>query len=373
VGVARAVLARVLKRLKARWGPACQSDTAFIEAAYREILGRNADLDGLNHYRRVLREGLGRTAVLLEIMRSDEFVSKLEKPAPALPNIRTVRPDRYRQTIDRSNGQVISVFDAASPTDFDWLEDAIIKYGYYEQPGVWTLGVKADKTIVAEIIASFAPRRALELGCAAGAVLECLDDLGVVAEGVEISAMAREKASPRVRDRIHHGDLLALDLPASYDMLFGLDVFEHLNPNRLDAYLARLASIATDDAFVFCNIPAFGEDPVFRTVFPFYVDGWERDASAGRPFSTVHVDELGYPIHGHLTSADANWWSDRFEAAGFRREIDVERALHAKYDAHMEKRAPARRAYFVFARTASAERRAAVIRRIQSSASRVVG
>jgi hypothetical protein len=35
----------------------------FVEAAYREILGRNADLDSLNHYRQVLRTGVGRTAV----------------------------------------------------------------------------------------------------------------------------------------------------------------------------------------------------------------------------------------------------------------------------------------------------------------------
>jgi hypothetical protein len=371
VGFEGAVLTlrRFFTRLKGRWGPAFQSDTAFVESAFREILGRNADLDGLNHYRRVLREGLGRTAVLLDIMRSEEFVSKLEKPEPGLPSLRALRPDRYRGAIDRTNGQSITVFDVSSEADFDWLEDAIVKFGYYEKPGVWTLGVDADKIAIAEIIASFSPRRAIELGCAAGAVLECLEDRGVSAEGIEISAMAREKASPRVRGRIHHGDLLTLNLPAAYDVLFGLDVFEHLNPNRLDDYLTRLASIATSDAFLFCNVPAFGEDSVFGTVFPLYVDGWERDAAAGRPFRTVHVDDLGYPIHGHLTWADARWWSGRFEAAGFRRDVEIERALHAKYDAYMEKRAPARKAYFVFTMGASHDRRASVMKRIQSTPS----
>jgi hypothetical protein len=46
--------------------------------------------------------------------------------------------------------------------------------------------------------------------------------------------------------------LLSLDLrgPAAsadprrgYDLIFGLDVFEHLNPNRLDAYIVRLAEL----------------------------------------------------------------------------------------------------------------------------------
>jgi hypothetical protein len=298
---------RLLKRVKARWGPAFQSDTDFIESAFREILGRNADLDGLTHYRRVLREGLGRTAVLLDIMRSEEFTSRLAKVAPTLPDLRQQRPDSYRETIDRSNGQTIHVFDARSSPDFDWLEEAILRNGYYEKPGVWILGLDADKRVMAEIIASFAPQLALELGCAAGAVLESLQDLGVTAEGIEISSMALAKAPPRVRDRIHHGDLLTLNLPAHYDTVFGLDIFEHLNPNRIDAYMSRLAEITRDGGYLFCNIPMFGEDPVFGMVFPPYVDGWEEDAAAERPFSTIHVDDLGYPIHGHLTWATATW------------------------------------------------------------------
>lgn len=363
---------RLFNRLKARLGPALQSDRAFIEGAFREILGRNPDLDGLEHYRRVLRAGMGRTAVLLDIMRSEEFRSRLMPIANALPDLRQLRPGSYRTVIDRSNGQQIPVFDAISPADFDWLEHAILEHGYYEQPGVWVLGVDADKRVIAEIVAAFAPRRALEIGCAAGAVLECLQDYGIAGEGVEVSSMAIAKAAPRVRNRIHHGDLLTLPLRSEYDMVFGLDVFEHLNPNRIGSYLQRLRDITTGGAFVFCNIPAFGEDAVFGTVFPFYVDGWHRDALEGRPFTTVHVDERGYPIHGHLTWADARWWSEQFAATGFRREVEIEQTLHRKYDAYMEKRSPARKAYFVFGREVGAARRAHVIERISGEPSRVL-
>ena len=118
-----------------------------------------------------------------------------------------------------------------------------------------------------------------------------------------------------------------IELPSAYDMVFGLDVFEHLNPNRLDAYVRRIAEITRDGGFLFCNIPAFGKDPVFGTLFPLYVDGWEQDAAAGRPFSTLHVDDEGYPIHGHLVWADARWWVQRFEAAGFGRLPQIERWL----------------------------------------------
>ena len=55
--------------------------------------------------------------------------------------------------------------------------------------------------------------------------------------------------------------------------------------------------------------------------------------SAGRPFATIHVDDLGYPIHGHLAWASASWWVGQFQAAGFERELAVERALHTRYDA----------------------------------------
>ncbi len=125
---------RFLKRLQGRLSLALASDTAFIETAFREILGRNPDLDGLNHYRRVLREGMGRTAVLLDIMRSEEFTSRLTPQVSALPDLRGMRPDRYRETRDRTNGQVIPVFDAASPADFDWLESAIITHGTTKSP-----------------------------------------------------------------------------------------------------------------------------------------------------------------------------------------------------------------------------------------------
>jgi hypothetical protein len=302
--------------------------------------------------------------VLLDIMRSPEFQRSLAPPAPsALPNLVLQRPERYRRAIDRHSDQPILVFDAASPTDFDWLEAAIIANGYYEAPGVWVLDVDFDKRLVAEMIAAFAPSAALELGTAAGAVLECLAELGVTAEGVEISAMAIAKAPDRVRPHIHHGDLLALDLPPKYDLVFGLDVFEHLNPNKLDAYIARMARITRDDAYLFCNIPAFGEDAVFGTVFPFYVESWEREAGGGL-LRTLHVEETGYPIHGHLTWATAPWWVQRFEAAGFTRDVEVERAFHRKYDGYMTRRSPARRAYFVFGKPGSGARRAPILARI---------
>ena len=354
----------VLSRLRARFESALQSDNEFIETAYRRILGRSVDEQGLEHYRTALRNGLSRTDLLLQLVQSDEYLVPLAKAARARIGPRGMRPDRYHETIDRTNGQIIPIFEAQQPADIDWLETRILDDAYYEKPGVWNLAIDLDKRVIAEMVASFAPARPLELGCAAGAVVECLLDHGVTAEGIDISLMALNGAAPSVRAKLHHGDLLSLDFPERYDLLFGLDIFEHLNPNRLDTYIARMAQIATDHAWVFCNIPAFGKDRVFGTVFPYYIDGWEIDAAENRPFRRLHVDALGYPLHGHLTWADARWWVERFEAAGFVREPDIEHAFHAKYDWYMGRMTPARLAYFVFAKRPSADARVRVIERI---------
>src|SRR5918993_6017522 len=98
--------------LKARLEPILHSDTAFVDRAFRDILDRDADQEGLEFYRGVLRSGVSRTAVLLDIIRSEEFRRTLAPgAAAALPNLVVQRPDRYRRTTDRVNGNSILVFD----------------------------------------------------------------------------------------------------------------------------------------------------------------------------------------------------------------------------------------------------------------------
>jgi len=343
-------LSRFTRRIAERARLALLSDRAFVETAYREVLGRAADPDGLLYHLKLLRDGHSRVAVLVGLARSEEFASRLPRPAkPPLPDLRALRPAQYHSERDLRSGEPVLVFEAGGgDADFDWLEAMILSHGYYERPGIWSFQVDTDKRVLAEILASFAPRRGLELGAASGAVLRCLHDLGVACEGVEISALAVSQASPEVRARIHTGDLLDLELAGSYDLVFGMDVFEHLSPNRLDATLAEIARLLEPGGFVFANIPAFGTDPIFGPVFPFYLEGWEQAAAAGRHFAKLHVDERGYPLHGHLISADWDWWQRRFARHGLVRQPAIERALHAKYDRYMQQRAPARLAYFVF-------------------------
>jgi hypothetical protein len=138
-----------------------------------------------------------------------------------------------------------------------------------------------------------------------------------------------------------------LDLPTDYDLVFGLDVFEHLNPNRLAEYCRVLRARVHPGGWLFANIPAFGHDAVFGEVFPVYVAQWEHDIAANRPFRVLHCDDDGYPINGHLIWAHTDWWVAQFEAVGFVRQPDVERVLHERYADHL-RATPARRSFYVF-------------------------
>jgi SAM-dependent methyltransferase len=265
-------------------------------------------------------------------------------------------------------------FQARVPADFDWLETMIHRHGYYEHEGVWSLELSPDKRAMAEIMAAFRPRRALELGCATGPVLHYLRGLGVDAEGVEVSRMAVERAFPDVRDRIHHGDLLALGLDGEFDLVFGLDVFEHLNPNRLTAYLTRLAGLLRAGGYLYAALPAFGDDPVFGLAFPLYLRDWYQDVFLGQNFRLLHADGRGYPLNGHLVWADSRWWVRQFERAGLRRVEAIERAVHERYDRFFDGYAPARKAFYVFAGGAAAgAREEAVIDRLLSARSEALG
>ena len=344
------------------------SDEDFLDHVFRKMLGRDPDPEGKAHQLKFLRAGNSRVSLLFNIMEAPEYVFKIVKDnihhyIKLLP-IKDERPDRYEIRRDRPGTEKGWFFNVQDEADFDWLERKIVENGYYERPGVWSFIIDEDKRMMAEIAAEFAPGTVLDFGCANGAVLKCLKDLGIAGEGVEISRLALDKAPEDVRDAIHIGDLLDLTLPRRYDLVLGLDIFEHLNPRKLGSYISRIFELIEDGGHLYANIPAYGNDSVFGEIFKIDYPAWDEDIAAGRPFRTIPVDEYGYPKNGHIICAGTEWWVNRFERAGFRREVEIERALHRKRDEAMEKISPARRSSYVFSKRAAAESRQAVLDRI---------
>ncbi|MGH9039866.1 MAG: methyltransferase domain-containing protein, partial [Acidimicrobiia bacterium] len=334
-------------------GPA-RSDETFVGRVYRELLDRDPDPEGLGSSLAGLAGGSVRADVIRRVVASEEYRGLALGRYFPLTDLRQLRPDRYG-IIHNPGDDPAVIFTAEGPADFDWMESAILDGGYYDKPGVWSFGIDTDKRLMAEIVASLEPKRVLELGCATGTVLKCLYDQGVAAEGIEISEAAIKGAFPEVRGGIHQVNATDFKLRSSYDVIFGLDIFEHLNPNRLGDCLERIEAHLEPGGYVFANIPAFGPDEVFGTVFPVYIGAWLPDSDRGEHFRTLHTDELGYPMNGHLIWAMTQWWVRQFEAVGLRRESGIEAALHDRYDAYLTGAAPARVSFYVFSKQVAPE------------------
>jgi SAM-dependent methyltransferase len=319
-----------------------------VRAAYRDVLGREVDPDGLTAHVAALGAGMSPDELRYALASSPEGRAHrgLREPGrPELPDLTRERPERYHVGVDLHHRPILT-FDVEEAADFDWLERRIVETGYYDHDGVWTLDVDLDKQLMAELLATLQPHRALELGCSSGAVLAGLVERGVDAVGVDVSERSKARALPSVRDRIVIGDVLTIDLDGGFDLVAGLDVFEHLNPNRIDAYLGRLAAQLGDGGWCVANIPVYGTDPVFGNVFVDYL----AEPTPATLIHRIHVDDRGYPLHGHLIWATWDWWVDRFAAAGLVRQPHVESAVQARYGTHWAAATPARQSLFVFRR-----------------------
>ena len=127
------------------------------------------------------------------------------------------------------------------------------------------------------------------------------------------------------------------------------NIFEHLNPNKIDACLSKIRTLLAPDGLVFANIPAFGNDEIFGEVFPYYMADWDRHRDGRSYFETLHADMHGYPVNGHLIWADTKWWVALFERHGFTRRVDEERKLHAEWHG---KQVKSRESFYLFRKRA---------------------
>jgi SAM-dependent methyltransferase len=342
-----------VKNIFKKSGKQKQSDEEFLEEIYKRLLGREIDGEGKRFYLESLDKGRTRISVVLSITESEEFKNKTARENLhhlLLPSIRSEKPDQYKQVMDTHAKEKIWVFKVQAPSDFDWLEDKIIENGYYEKPGVWNLEIGKDQKVLSDLISMFDPEWVLDLGCANGTVMKCLFDRGIKSEGIEISRLFISKAFPEIKENIHFGEILEADLKKKYDFILGLDIFEHLNPNKLKQYIQKIYSLLSENGFLFCNIPAFGKDEVFGEIFPIYIKDWEQDLKENHLFRIIHTDDYGYPKNGHIISAGTQWWGKQFEEQGFHRWKQREKALHTQYDKDMNQISIARKSYYLFSK-----------------------
>jgi SAM-dependent methyltransferase len=184
----------------------------------------------------------------------------------------------------------------------------------------------------------FRVRRALDVGCATGFLVEALRERGIDAEGCDASAYAVEHAAPGALGYVRLGDPVR-GLPyadGEFDLVCALEILEHLPPADVPRALAELRRVC--GGVCYATIPSFGPSPsgprghFEGKVRPERLAHYEAlgdDVTGPVPEEDLARDAEGRLVEGHLTIASFGWWAERFAEAGFVQWPDVERRLYA--------------------------------------------
>lgn len=334
---------------------------------YRAILERPADSGGLHNLTRHLEAGNPIEDVAKIMLSSSEFSLNTMKrliPSRELPNLLALHPERFERE-PAANGVEVLLFKADSDADFAFLEDAISRYRYYDAPGVWSAKIGIDQQITAAIVQGLGATSCLELGCFTGAVISLLEVAGLDVTGLDVSHLAFVLAYPNIKQHMVFGDLLSAPLTRRYDAVLAMDILEHLNPVKFDAYLDTIAALVADNGYFYLNAPMFGVDDVFGEVFGTYVTQWQLSGDTAY-WRRLDCEPDGWPKHGHLVWASPVWWERQFAARGMVRDRAIERALHDRL-APFFADSPARKCLFVLKHEGNTNAPAQVISAIQSA------
>jgi len=325
------------------------SPEQVANALYRGILDREPDSAGFRDNVELLRSGHAPERVVRGFITSPEFRSRILKdfvPVTPLPDLRVSIPSGYEtQSVA---GTPMTVYVARTDADIALMASLIDRHRFYDRFGVWSPVIDHDKEITAAVVRSLGARSCFELGCFTGSVISLLADAGISVLGAEVSHLAFAFAKPNIREAMIFGDLLALDIDQRFDVVLCMDVLEHISPLKLDNYIEKLLSLMDRDGYIYLNAPMWGKDHVFGVFEEPYLEEWQTvgDRSYWRHWP---CDDKGWPIHGHLVWASANWWGQKFREHGLVRDTAIEQAVHRDLATFFEQ-ARGRRCLFVLRR-----------------------
>ena len=151
------------------------------------------------------------------------------------------------------------------------------------------------REVAEAMVRIFEPRRALEIGCATGAIVRHMNELGVETHGIDVSEWA-------VANRLHPNVALAgaEQLPFEngvFDLVFSSHSLEHLPPASVGCAMIEFDRVLKFSGVQFHMLPLIGTYP------------YEGDPEAAREM--LRAD----PTHNVLETTE--WWRSRFEEAGW--------------------------------------------------------
>jgi SAM-dependent methyltransferase len=336
----------------------------LANALYHGMLGRAPDAAGLRNLIENLASGNPIESVINSMIDSSEFNMRMMNriiPPHALPNLLGMFPERYihQTTLD---GAPIHIFTAHTDDDFNLMEDLILRYRYYDVPGVWGMKIDLDKKITAALVRGLGASSCLELGCFTGAVISQLEVDNVQVVGLETSHLAFVLAYPNIRSKMIFADLLSFEPNRKFDVVLAMDILEHLNPVKFERYIDAIHAAVAENGYVYLNSPMMGADDVFGETCGVYLQEWKEVADASY-WRHLDCDDLGWPKHGHLVWASPAWWEGAFRAKGLVRDREIEFAIHRKLGKFFEDN-PGRKSLFVLKRLENARSATAVIEQI---------
>lgn len=183
----------------------------------------------------------------------------------------------------------------------------------------------------------FPVTRTLDVGCAFGFFVEAERELGLDAEGVDVSQFALDHAALGARGHVRYGNLLHR-LPVadgSYELVSAFETLEHLPPEAVPTALLELRRVTS--GYLVATIPSFGPNEYgpggwFEAKVTLdrtdYYKALGSDYEGPIPYDDLYRDERGGPVEGHLTIASFAWWTQRFADAGFVRCGELEKRIH---------------------------------------------
>ena len=98
----------------------------------------------------------------------------------------------------------------------------------------------------------FQPTKVLDLGCGPGALMHLLQEIGVVADGVDYNEHSLVLATPEVRDRITIGDASGTidKADGTYDLVICREVLEHLTVLEVRKAVANMVRLSSRFIYV---------------------------------------------------------------------------------------------------------------------------
>jgi SAM-dependent methyltransferase len=180
----------------------------------------------------------------------------------------------------------------------------------------------------------FRARRVLDVGCAKGFQVRALQQAGLEAWGFDISDYAIRAAPEEVRPWLKVGSCQCMDFEdAGFDLVLVMETLEHIPPTDLKVTLKELYRVSS--RWVLATIPSdglsrFGQEHALRpgAAPPSFFEG----IVDLRPFRSLEKDQYGLPLHGHVSIASQDRWTELFSLNGFARRGEPERRMAGAVD-----------------------------------------